>query len=73
MQTTTVRTAIHTRFIRPSTKPSSISAQQQPRQNTPCEKPMPSAPTGPFLQRERKKLIGLRQWRRQAALKAEIW
>ncbi len=50
----------------PATNSSSISAQQHPRQNSPCLMPITSAPPVPSRHSVPRKPSGERQWPRQA-------
>jgi hypothetical protein len=69
--TTAATRAIQARFIMPSSTRTSISDQQQPRQNAPCRMPAWTVPSRPRLSRPvlaARKARGDRHWRRQACL-----
>jgi chaperonin GroEL len=70
---TAVSSAIHHRFATPAANISSISAQQQPRQNTPCPAPIFRAAAWPRRYRRIRNTPGCRHSCRHFSLRLENW
>ena len=68
-----VISAIAATLAIPSGKRITNSSQQQPRQYTPCSRPMRNAPPRPSRHELMMKLSGVRHFERQTSLSGESW